>query len=80
MKLMRLEEFAKKIEFIIKKEKNVFMETQNFQNKIYRKMSPEKKVKIAAQLFLLGKKLHRLGEQKHETKGFQGIRTGRTSL
>jgi len=56
------------------------METQNFQNKIYRKMSPEKKVKIAAQLFLLGKKLHRLGEQKHETKGFQGIRTGRTSL
>lgn len=37
---------------------------ENLQNKIYKKMPASQKVKIAGQLFLLGKKLDALKSQK----------------
>jgi hypothetical protein len=41
-------------------------EAEKIQDEIYRKMPAEKKIKIAARLFLLGKKLDALKEQKYD--------------
>ncbi len=48
------------------------VEAEKLQNEIYRKMPASQKIKIAGELFLLGKKLDALKKQKNET--------GRTSL
>ncbi len=37
---------------------------EELQNEIYRRMSADKKIKIASQLFLLGRKLDKLKKQK----------------
>ena len=50
------------------------IEAEKIQNEIYRKMPAEKKLKIAAELFLLGKKLDGLKKQKYDRT------TRRTSL
>ncbi len=39
-------------------------EAEKIQNEIYRKMPADKKIKIASQLFFLGKKLDELKKQK----------------
>jgi len=45
-------------------------EAQKLQDKIYREMPAEKKVKIAGQMFLFGQKLHQLRKQNVSKPAF----------
>jgi len=63
----------------------VFMVTiqtaQDLQDEIFQKMSAEKKIKIAGQLFLFGKKLESLRNQNNEqAKQNRTISPGRPAL
>lgn len=46
-------------------------EIHHLQNKIYQKMSAARKIEIASQLFLLGKKLDNLKKQDYGAKNYQ---------